>query len=136
MKFRKAVEDAIALELANVKRKVAQGEQALIDLQEKSQAVRGTLLKNGRSDAASVALHGQYLGVLSHETLRTEQTLVELGIEIDGTHSQLIQASKARKMITKLIEKGQAAQKESERVNETRLLDEAGITLYMIRREK
>lgn len=134
MKFRKSVEDELTLKLADIKRKFRSSEDELIDLQNRAISLKSGFLKDGKVDAASVAVHGQYLDALSYEASSIEAKLSELEVEMGETHGKLIQASKARKMIKTIIDKGQVAQKESERTSEIKVLDEVGIARYLIRR--
>ena len=134
LKFRKSVEDELTLKLADIKRKFRSSEDELIDLQNRAISLKSGFLKDGKVDAASVAVHGQYLDALSYEASSIEAKLSELEVEMGETHGKLIQASKARKMIKTIIDKGQVAQKESERTSEIKVLDEVGIARYLIRR--
>lgn len=133
LKFRKSVENERALSLADAKRRFRRGSEELVHLQNRYLSLKSDLLKGGKSDAGFIAVHGQYLHALSREMSQIEGKLVEMEGEMEAARKKLLQASKDRKIIKKIIEKSQEAQKESERASETKLLDEAGTTLYIRR---
>jgi len=136
LRYRKSVEDGLSLKLADIKRRFKRKEEELLNLKNKCLLLKGELLKEGKSDWRSIAVHGQYLLLLSDEISKVEEELEEINVEMEETREKLLQASKERKVVEKIIERCLEVQKKSEKTKETKLLDETGIISYINRAGK
>ena len=120
LKYRKSIEDKRRIALAMIEEKRFREEEKLFRLREAQRSYHSQL-KNGQGE---ILQHLSCLEALAHESFSRREALQELLREVLEAKEQLLEASKARKIVEKLRDKEFERYKQHMLKQERKYLDE------------
>jgi len=135
VKIRKLIEDQCRVKLATLREKEYMAKEKLYHLQMEQRWSQDQLQKD-KSDIApdekvNTWSYLSYLDTLSQRALHQTKIIKELQLEIEGARQELLDASKSRKMIEKLLNREINHNRQNMAIQERKNLDEIAATRFI-----
>lgn len=120
LKYRKSIEDQSKIELANLMNKQKKEEEKLDDIRDAQRLAQNELKLNHQKSGAYLI----YMDDLSKQSAEQKNAIKKINNEVIEKREQVIEISKARKIIEKVQEKRLEQYKQHLLKQESKMLDE------------
>ncbi len=134
--YRKLAEERLQVELSQVERSLEQAKQMLFSYERKKNSCAGELkrMEEKEIDIDTALLYRNYLKGIRIKIREQRNTVATIKIDVDKKREELLSATKKKKIMEKLKEKGRVTYVMEQGKRERTIMDETGIRKYHVSR--
>ena len=128
LKYRKRLLDRLALELADLQRRILEREAEASDLERRYSACTADLAERiaGKVDPEQVIMYHNYLNLLSDRIQLLQEDIIRLNGEVRDKTKQTVGASKDKKIVERIRKRDMVAFNKLLEDKDRKILDEVG----------
>ena len=134
--YRKLVEERLQVELSQFERSLEHAKQILFSYERKKSSCAGELKRREEKeiDVDTALLYRNYLKGIRIKIREQRDAVAKIKIDVDKKREELLSATKKKKIMEKIKEKGRATYVVEQGKKERIIMDESGIRKYQVSR--